>query len=141
MNNSPSPPIKAADKMVLCPLVLSERTQKRKQGAFSLLLHFKNFPWGKQKELLCIDNTVDLMNRASPSLTPASVPGKEKGRRGKTQSEKYSNVIIEEEPYMPCPLTPTTTTTSHPNTPAWVIEGPWDFWEGGNVHLDWGLIM
>lgn len=46
-----------------------------------------------------MDNTIDLMNRASSSLTPASFPGKEKGRRKKAQSRKYRNVILEEVSY------------------------------------------
>lgn len=46
-----------------------------------------------------MDNTIDLMNRASSSLTPASFPGKEKGSRKKAQSRKYRNVILGEMSY------------------------------------------
>lgn len=92
------PPTDTADRMVLCLLFLVRGHRRGKQGAFSFLLQFKSLGHaGKQKELICIDNTVDLVNRASPFL-PVSLE-KTKERKGKTQSKKYRNLVMEEVPY------------------------------------------
>lgn len=96
--------------------------EEGKQGGFSLPLHFKSLgPAGKQKELLCIDNTVDLINRTCPSLIPARFPGKEKEWRGKPQSKKKRNPIMEEVPYALSP----TTTTFHIHISVWILKQVW----------------